>query len=496
MLAAFVFFVSACSHLKPHDSAPEYALPVAENALWAEVDQRVSGDWVIPLNTGNEAMEWRLRAIDSATASIDLQTFLWEDDTLGLAVVRHLFDAADRGVRIRILLDDSFTVTHEEAIRGIDLHENIELRIYNPFKRRSDNLARRLLINLGDFSRLDHRMHNKALLIDNQISIIGGRNLANEYFGDHELSNFRDLELITGGPHVQETSNLFNQFWNNPWTFPESEIITDTDEFMTPTEFTAWLNKSTPSTSQETPTTRRLAWETLIQRALPSNITLFADIPALDNPAHHDELPTQLAEELIDVIDLAAAELILVSAYLIPTEAFECAVERAEQRGVRVRILTNSLRSNNHLAAHSAYRKHIHRLIDHGADVHEVRAFAKDRHIYMQTPVNEKQLGLHAKFMIVDDTITFIGSANLDARSLRLNTEMGLLIESAELNREIREFIKVDFDKRNAWHLQPQPDGSIRWVSDDESLSSQPADSHLQRLEDWFIGILPIDGEM
>jgi len=215
-------------------------------------------------------------------------------------------------------------------------------------------------------------------------------------------------------------------------------------------------------------------------------------VAVVDNPAHHDELPTQLAEELIAVIDLAAEELILVSAYLIPTDAFE----RAEKRGVHVRILTNSLRSNNHLAAHSAYRKHIHRLIDHGANVHEVRAFAKDRQIYMQTPVDEKHLGLHAKFMIVDDTITFIGSANLDARSLRLNTEMGLLIESAELNREIREFIKVHFDKRNAWHLQPQPDGSIRWVSDDESLSSQPADSHLQRSEDWFIGILPIDGEM
>ena len=450
----------------------------------------------MPLNTENKAMEWRLRAIDSATSSIDLQTFLWDDDPLGLAVVRHLFDAADRGVQIRILLDDSFTVTHEEAIRDIDLHKNIELSIYNPFKRSSDDIARRLLLNLGDFPRLDHRMHNKALIIDNRISIIGGRNLANEYFGDHELSNFRDLELITGGPHVQETSNLFNLFWNNPWTFPESKIISDTDAFMTPTEFTAWLNKSAPRTFQETPATRRLAWETLIQRALPSKITLFADIPALDNPSLHDELPTQLAAELIKVIEMAQEELILVSAYLIPTEEFETAVERAEKRGVSVRILTNSMRSNNHLAAHSAYRKHIHRLIVHGADVHEVRAFAKDRHIYMQTPVDEKHLGLHAKFLIVDDTITFVGSANLDARSLRLNTEMGLLIESAELNREIREFIKVDFDKRNAWHLQPQPDGSIRWVSDDESLSRQPADSHLQRLGNWFIGMLPIEGEM
>ena len=206
------FFVSACSHLKPVDKAPEYALPVGRSALWTEIAQQISGDWVMPLNTENKAMEWRLRAIDSAISSIDLQTFLWDDDPLGLAVVRHLFDAADRGVQIRILLDDSFTVTHEEAIRDIDLHKNIELSIYNPFKRSSDDIARRLLLNLGDFPRLDHRMHNKALIIDNRISIIGGRNLANEYFGDHELSNFRDLELITGGPHVQETSNLFNLF--------------------------------------------------------------------------------------------------------------------------------------------------------------------------------------------------------------------------------------------------------------------------------------------
>ena len=199
---------------------------------------------------------------------------------------------------------------------------------------------------------------------------------------------------------------------------------------------------------------------------------------------------------MLSWMEASNEELILVSAYLIPTPVLEQSIEQAEKRGVRVRILTNSLRSNNHVAAHSAYRHHLHRLLNHGAEVHEVRVFAKDRALYMNEPVTDKHLGLHSKLLLIDDHLSFIGSANLDPRSLNLNTEMGLLINSREFNKLVREVIALDFHQRNAWHLQQQSDGSIRWVADDTVLDNQPAESALQRLEDWFLGILPIEDEM
>ena len=163
---------------------------------------------------------------------------------------------------------------------------------------------------------------------------------------------------------------------------------------------------------------------------------------------------------------------------------------------MQVRILTNSLRSNNHTAAHASYRRHLKQLIDHGADLHELRSDGKDRSRHMQGHAGDRSLALHAKALIIDDDKVFIGSCNLDARSLRINTEMGLVIESSTFNRQLREAMRPDFHRRNAWHVQKQADGSIVWVGDDHSLKSQPARSRMQRIEDWIFSLLPIEAEM
>lgn len=488
--------LAGCATLKPVDLPEETAFSPAEAPLWAELETVRRDDWIHLLNAGGEAMEWRLRAIDSATRSIDLQTFLWDDDVVGLTLLQHLLDAADRGVRVRLLLDDTFTVSHAEEIWSIDHHPNIDLRIYNPFRRRYDGMLARQLMNLAEFGRLDHRMHNKALIVDNRVAILGGRNIADEYFGNHEEANFRDMDLLMGGPTVLEVSQLFDQFWNNDWTFPEELLVERPREELTPEAFHHWVAENGLTGLAESDTERALAWKNMVMNAYRGEIRLIADEPAPNQPADEYELPTQLADELIRTIDSAQHELILVSAYLIPSAELESAIERAEDRGVEVRILTNSIRSNNHLAAHSAYRKHVKTLISHGAELHEVRALAKDRHVYMETPVDTKHLGLHAKFTIIDNDLSIIGSANLDPRSLRLNTEMALIIHSEALNQKLREFVELDFHPRNAWHLQPQPDGSIHWVADDETHLTQPAESIFQALEDWFIGLLPIEGEM
>jgi putative cardiolipin synthase len=161
-----------------------------------------------------------------------------------------------------------------------------------------------------------------------------------------------------------------------------------------------------------------------------------------------------------------------------------------------VRILTNSIRSNNHLAAHSAYRKHINELLADGAQLHEVRVDARDRHFYMFPPTDKKSLALHAKALVIDRDKVFIGSANLDPRSLRLNTEMGLLVYSEALNAEVRSMVERDFSQANAWHLRFDEDGNVIWVSGNVVLTSQPAESFMQRIEDWFFMHLPIEDEM
>ena len=223
---------------------------------------------------------------------------------------------------------------------------------------------------------------------------------------------------------------------------------------------------------------------------------LFVDKPPVDNPAALSSAPVQLAEQLAHLFDTTEEEILVISAYLIPTADFEGAIERAVKRGVNVRILTNSIQSNNHLAAHSAYRKHIKGLIEDGAQLHEVRVKARDRYLYMFPPTDEKSLALHAKVLVIDDDKVFIGSPNLDPRSLIINTEMGLLVKSEELNAQIRSQVERDFTQANAWHLQFSEEGNIVWVSDDMVLDSQPAASFMQRLEDWFFMHLPIEDEM
>ncbi len=495
-IVVILLLTAGCSTVVPTDAPDEFAMQPADSQLWQKIAEQRQEDWFHLLNTGPEAMEWRLRAIDSAVSSIDLQTFLWMWDESGSVVLRHLLQAADRGVRVRLLVDDMFLNAHADIVWDLAHHQNVEFRIYNPFGRRPESLALRQILNLGEFHRLDHRMHNKAMIVDNRVAVIGGRNLADEYFGLHSKANFRDMEVLVGGGPVGPMSEMFDTFWNNRWSIPLDAVIKRPPSGMDLEAFSQWIYEEVEPGLRESAATRLDNWLALVQDAAGGEAILIADHPARDNPADHEQLPNQLAVELRAWLDRAQSEITLISAYLIPTPELEETIEQAVQRGVRVRILTNSLRSNNHTAAHSAYRHHINRLLSHGAYLHEVQAFAKDRHLYMQDPVSEKELGLHAKLILIDKHLTFIGSANLDPRSLHLNTEMGLMIDSGEFNGQVRSVLEQDFFLRNAWELELEEDGSPAWRSDDGVLRVQPADGALHRLEDWFLGIMPIEAEM
>jgi phosphatidylserine/phosphatidylglycerophosphate/cardiolipin synthase-like enzyme len=239
-------------------------------------------------------------------------------------------------------------------------------------------------------------MHNKVMIADARAAIVGGRNLADESFGLHPGANFRDLGLLALGPIVGQLSQLFDRYWSSPWTFPADKVV------------------GTPTAGKGLDHLRT----------------------RLDQRARVGTVESALVAQL----DQADTELVLVSAYLVPTAELADALRRAEARGVQVRIRTNSL--------------------------------------------------------LFDEDLSFVGSANRDPRSLNINTEMGLLVRSRELSRQIRDAFGVDFERRNAWHLEETSGGHVRWVGDDQVLSEQPAESPLQRIEDWFFSTLPIRDTM
>jgi putative cardiolipin synthase len=326
--------------------------------------------------------------------------------------------------------------------------------------------------------------------------IIGGRNLADEYFGLHSEANFRDLELLAGGPIVREISASFDEYFNDDWSLPIDMVTHIEPNFI---DLDAARHVRDPEVykyEEISPEARRRLWEKAVRDALGGNPRLIVDKPPVENPAADASAAVQLATQMVELFDGAQEEILIISAYLIPSIDLEGAIERAVKRGVDVNILTNSIRSNNHLAAHSTYRKHINELLTGGAELHEVRIDARDRHFYMIAPTDKKSLALHAKALVIDRDKVFIGSANLDPRSLRLNTEMGLLVYSEALNAEVRSKVESDFSQANAWHLRFDENGNVIWVSGNVVLTSQPAESFMQRIEDWFFMHLPVEDEM
>jgi putative cardiolipin synthase len=482
--------------LEPVQLPDEYAPAPSDAPLWHALAQIRSDNWFVLLNDGKSALDWRLKAIDSAVQSIDLQTFLWDFDTAGSLILDRLVFAADRGVMVRILIDDTFLISEDRMLAALAEHPRIEYRVFNPFKFRASGFVSRQLFNLHEFHRLDHRMHNKAMVVDNRVAIIGGRNLADEYFGLHSEANFRDLELLAGGPIVREISASFDEYFNDDWSLPIDMVTHIEPNFI---DLDAARHVRDPEVykyEEISPEARRRLWEKAVRDALGGNPRLIVDKPPVENPAADASAAVQLATQMVELFDGAQEEILIISAYLIPSIDLEGAIERAVKRGVDVNILTNSIRSNNHLAAHSTYRKHINELLTDGAELHEVRIDARDRHFYMIAPTDKKSLALHAKALVIDRDKVFIGSANLDPRSLRLNTEMGLLVYSEALNAEVRSKVESDFSQANAWHLRFDENGNVIWVSGNVVLTSQPAESFMQRIEDWFFMHLPVEDEM
>jgi cardiolipin synthase C len=433
----------------------------------------------------------------AAEKSLDVQYFLWHGDEVGYLLLEALCQAAERGVRVRILLDDFNTDRFDSTLAALGGEPNIEVRLYNPFVLRQ---ARALNL-LSDFTRLNRRMHNKSFTADNQVSIVGGRNIGNEYFGAGPGVGFADLDVIAVGPAVREVSEEFDRYWNSPSAYPAAALVgapgADAAAFLqerfrtmrADPEAVAYLDavRATPLRHDLQDGELALEW---------TSAELVYDQPAktLDTAARSDVL---LFPELMQAIGRPQHTLDLVSPYFVPGDEGTAALVALTERGASVRILTNSLASTDEAAVHAGYAKRRADLLAAGVHLYELKPSA-----LRASPKAEARFGsstsaaLHAKTFAVDRARIFVGSFNFDQRSTHLNTEMGLVIDSPALARELA----ADFDAeapKTAYQVRLSPDGDLEWIEQtaggEQRYHTEPETSWLLRRQVDFLSILPIE---
>jgi putative cardiolipin synthase len=453
------------------------------------------------LPQGPDALAARLAVADAATTSLDVQYYIWHSDDSGVLLIHRLLKAADRGVRVRLLLDDLGTKATDDGLLVLDSHPNIEVRLFNPVSLRSARMLGALL----DFRRVNRRMHNKAFIADNKVAIVGGRNIGDEYFGAREDVNFADLDVVTVGPVVQEVSQQFDAYWNSPSSIEITAI-------------------AAPNETPEHAATRRARYETMLaqanQSAAAQRVRKSAEtsttregrvsfVPGrawavYDDPVkvtHSASDPTShLAPKLRAIVDSTQRELFIVSPYFIPEAKGLELFRELRARGVRVVVLTNSLASTDVAAVHAGYKRYRKPLLECGVELYELKPQGREiKHSGGSSPFgSSSKASLHAKTFTFDQFTTFVGSMNLDPRSLRLNTEVGLLIECPELAAELTQKVLQDID-RHAY--KPQLDGGrLFWTTTEDGqevrYTKEPGTSAGQRMKVMLLSCLPIEGQL
>ncbi|SLN33178.1 Major cardiolipin synthase ClsA [Falsiruegeria litorea R37] len=418
----------------------------------------------VPLSDGDQALGARLRLIEGAQDTLDLQYFLMKPDLGGALIADALLRAADRGVRVRFLLDDFFTTVDDSSLALIDAHDNIAVRIYNPAARPWPKPVGMTL----EFSRINRRMHNKSFTADQAFAIIGGRNIADEYFQLNTSSEFADFDLLVVGPPVAEIGQEFDRYWNDGWAVPLSSLY----DPATAQELREARNELTAELKPARQVYDDAVENRYIRQIGTSAVPLYrgraelvVDPPQkLKQPVRGG--PRPLAETLLARMRDAKREVILLTPYFVPEDYGARLLSDLAQRGVRVRIVTNSLAATNHAYVHAGYRRHRTDLLKAGVELYELRADSLQE-LGLVPAESEIGVVMHTKLAVIDETV-FVGSLNLDPRSIKQNTELGLFMASqgfardilADLDQGLADYtyrIVLDGDERVQWRYE-QPD--------------------------------------
>ena len=460
-----------------------------------------------PLGNGMEALAARVVLARAAERSLDVQYYIWHGDEAGRILVKELLDAADRGVRVRLLLDDiGVGAANDDGFLLLDAHPQVSVRLFNPIALRNS----RMLGLVANAFRLNRRMHNKSMTADNLLTVVGGRNIGNEYFTLDELVNFADLDVLALGPVVDQVSEHFDAFWNSDAAFPLDAFHgtqRNPDELAEVRErLAAWLAENAEAYYEA-------------MRATTFNIDLrpravklyWGEIVALSDAPEKvlGEGSELLVDQLGGLLGRVERDLLIVSPYFVPGREGADALVEAARRGVNVEVYTNSLAATDVGAVHAGYKKSRRDLLEGGVELFEMMPSLNTDEDGQRSLAFSGSSGasLHAKMFIIDRRMVFIGSMNLDPRSIDLNTEIGLLIDSPELAerlaggiRERREagFYSVILEPKNP----DKPGGAQRlvWIEqrngDEVRWTKEPQTTFWQRLGVGFISLFPIDSQL
>jgi len=458
-------------------------------AGWRHAHDELSGFY--PLSKGMDALGVRLQLAKRAEKSIDLQSFLMKNDTAGRVIIKSLLKSGDRGVRVRLLLDDILTKTPDRMLLLLDQHENIEVRIFNPISRRGFWG----LNFLTSFEQANRRMHSKSFTVDNQASVVGGRNMADEYFQLKEDDFFEDFEVLAVGPIVGEISKSFDEYWNHSLAVPVNYFVSNkkNEDLVTARSEAIKQLEQTYDRVYTQAIKSNLLQDLIADRLplIPADARLLSDSPdKLINEISEEQM--RLANDLREVLLSAKEEVIVISPYYVPRNDGIQLLHNLTERGIRVVIVTNSLASTNHVPVHSGYAKYRKDVIRAGAELYEVRANAgrelggSDDHPDLIT--------LHTKVFLFDRRYMFVGSLNLDPRSVEINAEMGILIDSPEFAGGMAEAVTEKL-ATVTYSVVENSRGKLEWHAiingEDHIETKEPLTSWWLRFKAWFMKIVP-----
>ncbi|HST28119.1 MAG TPA: phospholipase D family protein [Rudaea sp.] len=482
---------------------PSAALPAVTDTasaryIQSELDLHPQQSGFRLLAGGTNALMSRVALADHAERSIDLQYFIFNDDATGRLIAQRLMAAADRGVRVRILLDDFELSGKYALLDALNVHPNIAVRVFNPFHARAPAPLKTVELLL-EWRRLNRRMHNKSFIVDNDVAVIGGRNIGDAYFDADDTSNFRDLDVIAIGPVVAAASRTFDTYWNGDAAYPVAA-------FGTPHHPERDLARTRAALAHDA---RQFAQSDYAQASLdelPGGATadrngawfwgaaaVIADEPgkvdARDDPA------LRIVPRVRSLIADAHQEVLLISPYFVPGNSGTRLLCDVVKRGTAVKVLTNSLESTDSTPAQAGYAHYRRKLLECGVRLYELRSL---RHPTQSATSGKTWSGtsLHAKAVVIDRTLVFIGSMNMDQRSRLLNTEMGVIVDSAGLAQAVADFFAQATQSDRAYRVEWQPDSHrLVWKDGDGNATYfEPGAGVKRRLEVALLGLLPIEG--
>jgi len=494
------------------DATPKQQAVVAAQAV---NPADASGFRLMTLSTN--ALLSRVSLADQATRTIDLQYYIFSNDATGRLIALHLLQAADRGVHVRILIDDLNLVDEVNLFEALASHPRIEVRLFNPFGSARPGALSRSAQMLFHFSRLNRRMHDKSFIVDDEVAVIGGRNIGDPYFDASSDKNFRDLDLLVIGPVVPAATRSFETYWNSAAAqplHPRAQAVAPAAKGAKATDADVGLVAVRAGLEKDARTFDATAYRQEAANDLPAgasadrpgnwywgHATLVADDPAkIDAGPERSDL--RISPQLQATIAGAQSDVLLISPYFVPSKPEEQRFVALAKRGVAFKVLTNSLASTDEVPVHAGYASHRRALLEGGVQLFELKP-TSDAPTSVTDAGRSSGASLHAKAFVVDDRYVFVGSLNMDQRSKLLNTEMGVVVDSPQLAKAVKEFFETATAPANAYNVvleagEGSQTSQMHWRTSkdgkDVDYDAEPDTSLHRHVEALLMRALPLEG--